>query len=82
MALGTPVVSTTKGAEGLEVVDGEHVLIGDTPEAFAGAVLRVLRDSNVRERLCRNARTLVERRYDWEAIGARWVDLVERTTAG
>ena len=77
MALGTPVVSTSKGAEGLDVVDGEHLMIGDTPEAFADAVMRVMRDSNLRERLRCNARILVEHRYDWESIGAQFVALVE-----
>lgn len=79
MALGTPVVSTTKGAEGLEVIDNEHLLLADTPEAFADAVLRVLSDSSLRERLRYNARILVEQRYDWEIIGTQFVALVEDT---
>lgn len=79
MALGTPVVSTSKGAEGLEVVDNEHLLLADTAETFADAVLRVMNDGNLRERLRRNARALVEQQYDWEIIGARFVTLVEKT---
>jgi len=82
MALGTPVVSTTKGAEGLEVVNNEHLLLADTPEAFVDAVLRVTRDSNLRERLRRNARALVVQRYDWENIGAQFTALVEETVEG
>lgn len=77
MALGTPVVSTSKGAEGLETVDNEHLLLADTPEAFADAVLRVKNDGDLRERLQRNARALVEQQYDWEIIGAQFVALVE-----
>lgn len=77
MALGTPVVSTSKGAEGLEIVDNEHVLLADTPEAFADAVLRVMNDGDLRERLRRNARALVEQQYDWKIIGAQFVALVE-----
>ena len=42
MALGIPVVSTQVGAEGLEVTDGVDILLGDSPEAFAGAVARLL----------------------------------------
>ena len=80
MALGTPVVATAKGAEGLDLVDGEHLLLADTPATFADAVLRVMRDRDLRERLRHNARVLVEQRYDWEAIGAQFVALVEDVT--
>jgi glycosyltransferase involved in cell wall biosynthesis len=71
MALGTPVVSTSKGAEGLAVTHEENILIADSPEAFAAAVLRVLSQSDLRERLSRNARDLVERSYTWDRIGGQ-----------
>lgn len=79
MALGTPVVATVKGAEGLDVIDNEHLLLADTPEAFADAVLRVMNDTDLRQRLQRNARLFVEQRYNWETIGAQFVALVEDT---
>ena len=81
MALGTPVVATSKGAEGLEVVDGTHLLVADTPEAFASAVTRLLRESGLRAALAANARRLVEEKYDWQQIGARFVELVEQAIA-
>jgi glycosyltransferase involved in cell wall biosynthesis len=71
MALGTPVVATSKGAEGLEAVDGEHLLIGDSPAAFAERVVDLLRDATLRERLAANARQFVADRYDWRRIGAQ-----------
>ncbi|OQA20032.1 MAG: GDP-mannose-dependent alpha-(1-2)-phosphatidylinositol mannosyltransferase [Chloroflexi bacterium ADurb.Bin360] len=77
MALGTPVVATSKGAEGLAVVDGEHLLLADDPAAFAAATLRLLREPALRARLATNARRLVEERYDWSRIGAQFVELVE-----
>jgi sugar transferase (PEP-CTERM/EpsH1 system associated) len=76
MALGTPVVATSKGAEGLDVVDGEHLLLADDPERFAAAVLRLLADQTLAARLAANARRLVEQRYDWDAIGRRFAALV------
>jgi glycosyltransferase involved in cell wall biosynthesis len=82
MALGTPVVATSKGAEGLEVIDGEHLLLADTPQAFADATLRLLGDPALRARLVASARRLVEARYDWAQIGQRFVRLVEETVAG
>jgi len=77
MALGTPVVSTTKGAEGLAVADGEHLLLADDPEAFAMRTVELLQSPGLRERLAANARRLVEERYDWGQIGERFVSLVE-----
>jgi sugar transferase (PEP-CTERM/EpsH1 system associated) len=81
MALGTPVVATAKGAEGLDVVDGEHLLLADDPEHFAAAVLRLLADDALAAHLRRNARHLVEQRYDWDAISRRFAALVEETVA-
>jgi sugar transferase (PEP-CTERM/EpsH1 system associated) len=71
MALGTPVVSTGKGAEGLKVTHGEDILIADTPAEFADAVLRLLDDRALRARLATNGRRLVESQYGWEVIGEK-----------
>jgi glycosyltransferase involved in cell wall biosynthesis len=78
MALRTPVVATTKGAEGLDAQHGEHLLIADTPEAFAEAVLRLLSDPSLRQRLANNGYQLVCERYDWAAVMPHFLDLVER----
>jgi polysaccharide biosynthesis protein PslH len=67
MAAGKAIVSTTIGAEGLPTTDGEHLLLADTPDTFASAVVGLLRSSNRREQLERQARTLVAERYDWAA---------------
>jgi glycosyltransferase involved in cell wall biosynthesis len=69
MALGTPVVSTTKGAEGLDVSHGENILLADTPNEFAAQTVALLRDAGLRERLAQHARKLVETRYNWENSG-------------
>jgi glycosyltransferase involved in cell wall biosynthesis len=71
MSMKKPVVSTTIGAEGIDVADGESVLIADTPQAFADAVVGLLRDSAMREKLIRNGSDLVNLKYDWSVIGRR-----------
>ncbi|MFW6116436.1 MAG: glycosyltransferase family 4 protein, partial [bacterium] len=71
MALGTPVVSTAKGAEGLRVSPGEDILIANEPAEFAAHVLRLLDDEALREKLVANGRNLVEARYRWDRIGER-----------
>lgn len=69
MAMGRAVVSTTVGAEGLPVLDGTHLVIGDTPPAFANAVVRLLRDPVTRQQLGSAARRLVTEHYDWSTVG-------------
>ncbi len=68
-AMGKAVVSTTIGCEGLDARDGENILIRDTPEQFAAAVLAVLGDETLRRRLGCAARATAERSYDWRRIG-------------
>ena len=59
-----PVVSTTLGAEGLDVEDGVHLLLADDSEEFAAATVRLLRDVRLRVRLTEAAETLYLDRYD------------------
>jgi glycosyltransferase involved in cell wall biosynthesis len=69
-AMGRAVVSTSIGAEGLDVQDGENALICDDPGEFAEAVTRVLRDRELRLKLERNARRTAVDVYSWDRIGA------------
>jgi len=58
-----PVVSTAVGAEGLDVTDGEHLLLADDPGSFADATVRLLRDPELRVRLTDAARRRYLERY-------------------
>jgi glycosyltransferase involved in cell wall biosynthesis len=78
MCLGTAVVSTVKGAEGLDLTSGEHLLIADTAEGFARATVRLLREPALRARLIEAGRRRVETTYDSGTVGRRLGELVER----
>lgn len=65
-AAGRAVVSTSLGAEGLPVRSGEHLLLADSPEAFAGAVSRLLASPEERLRFGRAGRALYENRFTRE----------------
>lgn len=78
MALGTPVVATSRAAEGLDVTDGGDILMADDPAVFANRTVQVLNDRALARTIARNARQLVEDRYDWERIGRDFACLVER----
>lgn len=63
---GLPVVTTPIGAEGINVCDGENVLIAADAPAFARATLRLLTDPELNQRLRTNGRQWVEARYAWQ----------------
>jgi polysaccharide biosynthesis protein PslH len=67
-ACGIPIVSTTLGAEGLPVRDGEHVLLADAPEDFAEAVVALVRDRDLAIRLGGNLRMLVEEQFSLRTL--------------
>ena len=71
LAMGKAIVSTSVGAEGLDLKDGEEIFIADEPTVFADAVTRLLTDAPLRRRVGENGRTRVEQDYDWRSIGEK-----------
>jgi sugar transferase (PEP-CTERM/EpsH1 system associated) len=65
MAMRRPVVSTNLGAEGLDVVPGRHILLGDTPEDLARHVVSLIESPELADRLGSAGRDLVQTTYDW-----------------
>jgi sugar transferase (PEP-CTERM/EpsH1 system associated) len=69
MAAGVPVVSTTLGAEGLEVQHDENILIADTNEQLAEVIISLVENETRRQELSAAGRALVASRYDWSGLG-------------
>lgn len=80
LALKTAVVSTPKGAEGLAVENGRHLLIAEQPQAFAAAIMQLLDDEGLRRRLAENGRRLIAQKYDWDVVQPQLLALVETIT--
>ena len=78
LALGTPVVSTRIGAQGLGLVHAEHLLLADGAEDFAAATLRLLADPAEAARLGQRGRAHVYEHFRWEVLGRELVDYWER----
>lgn len=76
MAAGLPLITTSVGAEGLDISDGVHALVADSPQAFAGAVVRLLEDPQFAGSLGEGGRGLVAREYSWQSVQDRAVALV------
>jgi glycosyltransferase involved in cell wall biosynthesis len=77
MALGTPVISTSKGAEGLDAQHGHNILIADTPEAFAARIVELFESPRLRAHLAEGGRRLVGSKYDARQVGEQLCTLVE-----
>lgn len=69
MSMGVPVVSTSKGAEGIEYRRGESIIIADESADFSNAVISLLDSLTLRTDLKIGARRLVEEKYNWNLIG-------------
>jgi len=75
---GLPVVTTSIGAEGMGLVNGEHVLVADDPQAFAEAVLRLYRDQALWTRLAAAGRAHVDANYGPGAVARSLAAILDR----
>jgi glycosyltransferase involved in cell wall biosynthesis len=81
MAMGRATVSTTVGAEGLDVQHGHDILLEDTPAAFAAAIIQLLGDAELRRRY-EAAAAATARQYDWSVITERFVEVLQKVIDG
>jgi len=84
-SMGKAIVSTSIGCEGLETSDGRNILIRDDAKGFADAVVQILTDAELRNRLGREGRITVEKHYAWPIVGGHlssvYTELIEREPA-
>ena len=79
MAMGCPVVSTSIGVEGLPLEPDRHYLRADTAPNFAAALVRLLREAGLRERLAREARRHVEENFSFLRVARAFEAICDRT---
>jgi glycosyltransferase involved in cell wall biosynthesis len=71
LAAGCPVISTTIGAEGLALVDGEHLLLADTADEFARGTLALLESNDLQHQLALAGQRAVAQRHDWRQMASQ-----------
>jgi glycosyltransferase involved in cell wall biosynthesis len=76
MAMGVPVVSTTLGANGIQVKSGEDIILADIPREFAEACIKLFNDNQLQDKIVKNAHALVKEKYNWEHIGGKMEDIL------
>jgi glycosyltransferase involved in cell wall biosynthesis len=79
MAMGKALVSTSIGAEGLDVQSGRDLILADDPAAFADAILSLIRDASLRQQYERAAATLAAQ-YDWSRIVQRFAEVLQKAS--
>lgn len=79
LSTGKAILSTSVGCEGIEVIDGENIIIADEPEIFAKKAIELLEDPGKRLSLGKAARKLAENKYDWKVIGRQMQSIYERS---
>jgi len=78
MACAKAIVSTSVGAEGLAVESGRNIVIADTPDIFAKAVIRLLQSPAIREKIA-SAAVELARSFDWSVVASKFERSLEQT---
>jgi Glycosyl transferases group 1 len=78
---GTAAVSTSLGAEGLDLRDGDELLLADDADAFAASIERLLRDDELWQRLAHAGKERVRASHGREKVRSRFLEVVERVLA-
>ena len=78
MAVGLPVVTTSKALLALNVTPAREVMIGDTPEEFSEKVIYLLDNPKIRQKIGQAGRTYVQENHDWRRISEQLVHIYSR----
>ena len=76
---GVPVVASSLAAAGLDLLDRKEILIADTTDEFCSATLLLLEDQALRASLVSNAKSMLNERFAWPAIAARYESILRGT---
>jgi polysaccharide biosynthesis protein PslH len=78
MAMGTPVISTTIGAQGLDLCHENEILLADRAEDFIGEAARALKEGALRESLEISGIETVLTRFSWPTLGRQLLQVYEK----
>ena len=73
-----PVITTTVGAEGIEITENENIMIADDPQQFAEKTIYLLENPDVAKKMGQKGRKLIEEKYDWNIIEKQMNEVYER----
>ena len=80
MGMGLPIVTTDVGCEGIDAVDGEQLLIGNSVQEISDKIIQLLESENLRNALSGKSVEFVRKNYSWIEIGKRFVNAYQSLT--
>ncbi|MHA1300708.1 MAG: glycosyltransferase [Candidatus Helarchaeota archaeon] len=78
MAMRKPVISTAKGAEGIEYVNNENIIIEDNENSFIDKIKFLLRNKKLCLEMGKNARKLIQQKYDWRIYESKMNEIYKK----
>ncbi|MCC6180644.1 MAG: glycosyltransferase family 4 protein [Bacteroidia bacterium] len=78
LAYGKAIVTTSIGAEGIPYTNNQHILIADTAQAFADAILELLDNDSKKQAMQQQARLLAEQHFDYKLIGKNLIEFYKQ----
>ncbi len=78
MSMQKAVISTAIGAEGLNIEDNKNIILKDSPSEFSKGIIELLKNNDLRNSLESEGRRLVEEEYDWQQLGVRYNNYINR----
>lgn len=78
MAMGKAIAGTRLSADGIGLIDGEHILFADGAAGLGGALTRLLQDRAMRERMGYTNRALIEARFTWARVADQYISLYQQ----
>jgi glycosyltransferase involved in cell wall biosynthesis len=77
MAMQKPVVATPLSCDGIGLTEGEHVLYGTSADELASAVIRLIQDGALRQRMAQANRQWIEAHYTWQRVADQYEALYQ-----
>ncbi len=77
LSMKIPIVTTSIGCEGIDIVSGESAIIADDPVTFAEGVISLFQDKALKEKFVRNGYSLMQAKYEWSVIGIKIRELYQ-----
>ncbi|MDP1676621.1 MAG: glycosyltransferase family 4 protein [Bacteroidota bacterium] len=77
LSMKIPIVTTSIGCEGIDIVSGESAIIADDPISFANGIISLIQDDSMKKKLVRNGYDVVQSKYEWSVIGKRILELYQ-----